>query len=357
MCGFRLLCPAVAALALSAGSAAPAADRKPETSGGPYCGIYCLYAAFETLGIEVPFESLLRGEYVGSFQGSSLEELRRAAADHGAHALPLKAMTASSLRAADQPLILHVRRPGYQSTYAHWVLFLGVEDGKARILDPPNGVDMMPFAELLALWDGTGLMVSREPVNGWSVRAGGWLELGVLCAVAVFGVALFRSLVRKSSRSMSRLIAETALFIVLPVALAVLVHSVHDEGFLRNRSAVAEVVGVHFEPDVPELSLPDVLRLLKTPNVSVVDARFPRAYAAGHLPGAKNLPVYAGLPERSRLLAELPPEGPVIVYCQSEYCPWGKMVASDLVLRGRRDVYVFRDGWAGWAEHVKRTTK
>src|SRR5215471_8429906 len=69
-----------------------------ESSGGPYCGIYSLYAALRVNGISVPFDSLVQSKYVGSPFGSSLAELRQAAQDCGASARPLEGMTASLLR-------------------------------------------------------------------------------------------------------------------------------------------------------------------------------------------------------------------------------------------------------------------
>ena len=116
------------------------------------------------------FEDFLKPAYVGSYNGSTLGELRQAVRSHGGYAEAMEQLTAASLQASSHPIILHVRRPGHNAPYAHWVLFLGVEQGKARIVDPPTAVQLIPFADLLSLWDGVGLVVSREPVNAWSMR-------------------------------------------------------------------------------------------------------------------------------------------------------------------------------------------
>lgn len=101
--------------------------RRSEIAGGPYCGVYCAYAALRTLGLPVDFEQLLQPEFVGSYQGSTLGELRAAILHFGADAKPMYGMTASFLRSSTHPVILHVRRPGKGMPFQHWVLFLGVE--------------------------------------------------------------------------------------------------------------------------------------------------------------------------------------------------------------------------------------
>ena len=87
------------------------------------------------------------------------------------------------------------------------------------------------------------------------------------------------------------------------------------------------------------------------PGVAIIDARIPGDYQAGHLPGAVNLPVYAGLVERGRILSTIGPRDRVIVYCQSAECHWSYAVASDLVFRGYRGVAVYPGGWREWESH------
>ena len=130
-----------------------------------------------------------------------------------------------------------------------------------------------------------------------------------------------------------------------------------DTGFLCNRVAVGQVVGLHFEPDLPEVSVAEVASLVGQPDVTFIDARFPQDYAHGHLAGAVSLPVYAGLVERSELLAAINPAQRIVVYCQSDGCTWGKSIASDLALRGYGNVHVFTAGWKGWVAHERDKSK
>lgn len=329
--------------------AAPVPRPRPETSGGPYCGVYSVYAALRSLDVQLRFEDLLEPKYVGSHFGSSLGELKQAVADFGAHAEAMEGLTASALRGSQHPIILHVRRPGLKTPYAHWILFLGVEGDKARIVDPPHEVQLLPFAELLSLWDGVGLVVSREPVQTWPVRAAAWFEQGVflLLVAALLGAARFAT----GGASTARRPSVFPALLLLAVGLAAVSHLVHDEGFFRNRSAVAQVVGRHFEPRLPSLSVAEVESMLGQPDVTVIDARYPNAYKHGHLSGAVNLPIYAGLVERADVLAAVKPTDRVVVYCQSENCPWGEVIASDLVFRGYHKVSLFPGGWNAWKQH------
>jgi rhodanese-related sulfurtransferase/DNA-binding transcriptional ArsR family regulator len=77
--------------------------------------------------------------------------------------------------------------------------------------------------------------------------------------------------------------------------------------------------------------------------VTVIDVRPPEEYAAGHLPGAVNIPL-AQLEER---LADLSKNSEVVAYCRGPYC----VLAYEAVARLRRDGYKARrlqDGYPEW---------
>lgn len=331
----------------------PSPVTEQEFSGGPYCGIYCLYAALQTEGLSVDFAQLVNSTYVSSYLGSSLADLQQAAKDHGAYAEPLEGLTAASLRAATHPMILHVRRPGYGMPHLHWVLFLGVEGDQARILDPPSGVEHYPFAEVLAVWDGTALVVSKEPISTLRVRFPAWVDYGVLCAFSLTGLWLLSVAIRKGRWSGSSLVRGSALA-ALSIALAMILHGISREGFWYHRTALAQVKMVHFQPQLRKLSLEEVAEALGRPDTTVIDARYPSAYRMGHLPKAINLPVYTGLPQRSAVMAQVPETNMVVVYCQSQHCPWGEQIAADLHFRGYRRVYVFPGGWVAWSKYARQ---
>lgn len=60
----------------------------------------------------------------------------------------------------------------------------------------------------------------------------------------------------------------------------------------------------------------EVLARAKKGLVVVLDVRPPEEYAAGHLPGAVNIPIQ----ELAKRVRELPKRGEVIAYCRGPYC-------------------------------------
>ncbi|MBC7077580.1 MAG: hypothetical protein H5T92_04650, partial [Synergistales bacterium] len=123
-------------------------------AGGPCCGIYSLYACLRAIGWVGDISELLKVEYIGSPRGSSMQELIRATEDQGFFALPVEGLGADALREAPFPALLHVRGRMRGREYDHWVAYLGEQEGKARIVDPPSPCELVSFADLLARWDG-----------------------------------------------------------------------------------------------------------------------------------------------------------------------------------------------------------
>ncbi len=79
--------------------------------------------------------------------------------------------------------------------------------------------------------------------------------------------------------------------------------------------------------------------------VTVLDVRPPEEYAAGHLPGAINIP----LEQLEERLDELGPERQIVAYCRGPHC----ILAFDAVARLRqqgRDARRLEDGYPEWLE-------
>lgn len=136
----------------------------------PYCGIYSLYAAMRLNGHSVEMTDLVKPEFMGSKWGSSIEDLKRAAEDQGLCAVAVEHMTGRELRRSGYRVVLGLKSDAELSNYDHYELFLGTEQGKARLFNPPGEVRTLGFRELAAQWDGVGLIVSGEPsdVKGFS---------------------------------------------------------------------------------------------------------------------------------------------------------------------------------------------
>src|SRR5437773_12006749 len=111
-----------ASLLASTAAAGDQPATQPQPEQGPYCGIYCVYAAAKYFGRQIQFVSLARPEYVGSKEGSTATELKRAAEDHALHAEVLANLTTDALRQSPYPMVLHVRRGLSSEKYDHWLL-------------------------------------------------------------------------------------------------------------------------------------------------------------------------------------------------------------------------------------------
>ena len=319
------------------------------TFRGAYCGLYCVYAALRAEDVPVRLEELISPRYMGSGEGSSAAELSQAVSESGGHAVVLTRLSDATLWAAEHPTLLHVRRPGFNAPYSHWVLLLGVQgDGGVRLLDPPGAPAVVPMAELLACWDGTAIVVSRSHNGTWPLLAAGWIDslVGTATVLVVLGL-LRRSRRLRTGRWWGLLAIASA-----SVGVAVGAHAVRAAGFFHNRAAVAVAAGHHFRPDVATCSVQAVRSVIGSPDVFVVDARLPQDYARDHLPGAVNLPVTAGPSERDAILGKARPRR-AVVYCQSAGCSWAGIVAEDLKLRGFRDICVMSGGWQEWSDNER----
>ncbi len=85
-----------------------------------------------------------------------------------------------------------------------------------------------------------------------------------------------------------------------------------------------------------------VRRQLRDRDALVLDVRGEGEWAAGHLPGARHLP----LGELDQRLGEIPRESPIIVHCQSG--SRAAIAASLLRARGFTDVRVYTGGFGEW---------
>ncbi len=115
------------------------------------------------------------------------------------------------------------------------------------------------------------------------------------------------------------------------------------EGYLKD--GVAGWVMADFEYGECDVISPQELKeRLKSEREQVLDARTPREYAEGHIPGAVNIPA----PDLRARADELDRSRPVVAVCQSG----GRagLAASLLLQRGFQDVAILSGGMTDWRE-------
>lgn len=332
--------------------------REIEVSG-PYCGIYSLVACLDTFGIHPELEELLVPEFVGSFEGSSNTELIQAAEKYGLYGKIYSGLTWRELRRSNSPMILHFRSTYADSKFNHWVAYLGVNGGKARIIDLPHRITTIPFAELLAKWDGTAIEISDKPIQATVLSASRWnyvstvlLFLGVIVAIKVcfWNMRKEAFFAQTFFEKGSLAIGQSAVFLGGLFIFGVMYHAFSEVGFLKNPSAVAEVTRRYYSVDVPEIDLAEMEQIVDEKTVPIFDARYVRDYTHGTIPGAKSLSINSSLTERQETLGETPKSQRIIVFCQSSGCGYADEVAQFLKFNGYENVAIYRGGYREWSK-------
>lgn len=95
--------------------------------------------------------------------------------------------------------------------------------------------------------------------------------------------------------------------------------------------------------DVETIGRAELLERLREGDVVVVDVRPEEEFAAGHIEGARSIP----LEELERRLAELPPGQEVVAYCRGPFCAYAHEAVrrlSDAGHSARR----LEGGWPEW---------
>jgi rhodanese-related sulfurtransferase/predicted transcriptional regulator len=93
---------------------------------------------------------------------------------------------------------------------------------------------------------------------------------------------------------------------------------------------------------------------LRQGDVVLVDVRPSEEFAAGHIEGARSIPI----DEFERRLAELPAEREVVAYCRGPFCAYAHEAVRQLQAAGRK-ARRLEDGWPEWqlAKTKRRRSK
>lgn len=100
---------------------------------------------------------------------------------------------------------------------------------------------------------------------------------------------------------------------------------------------------VNVEGELERIPLQELVKRLRSGATTLLDVRPSDEYAAGHLPGALNIPL-AELEERLR---ELSPDREVVAYCRGPYCLLANRAVALLRARGIHAVRL-EEGYPQW---------
>jgi rhodanese-related sulfurtransferase/predicted transcriptional regulator len=117
---------------------------------------------------------------------------------------------------------------------------------------------------------------------------------------------------------------------------------------LRDASAarLAEVQRAardHLGHDVDTIGRQDLLTRLAHGDIVLIDVRPQHEYAAGHIQGARSIPLH----ELQRRLAELPPNTDIVAYCRGPFCAYAHQAVRHLHAAGR-NAQRLHEGWPEW---------
>ena len=341
---------------------APTASR----ASLPYCGVYSLLAAAESLDHPIPERSLVKEAYISSPTGSTAANLVLAAREHGLTVSARSGLTSADLRRLGGPVILHTLANDVSQNFDHWVAYLGHDgQGNAIVFDPYRPDQrLVSFAELVPTWDGVGLLVSRETLPLASRLPGTDPVSVVDFAVLVGSCLVLRWAGRPRDatpatpgprrRSPLRSIARLAGVMAVAGAAALTQHSLSAEGFLASARPTHRVRQASVASTLPELSVGDVREEVAGGDVVLIDARFADDYAYGHIDGARSVPYHLPSEARRRLMADVPKNARVVLYCQSGSCDFDEQLAA-LLLRDRYEsLSLYNGGWQEWRDAAER---
>jgi len=112
----------------------------------------------------------------------------------------------------------------------------------------------------------------------------------------------------------------------------------------------ADLAGTEI-PDVGrpiEITVKTARGLVDSKGAAIIDAREAADYAAGHIPGAVNLPFDEVITDPVRLEAFDPKGKPILVYCGGATCELSMKLGYELVRLGKKRVLVYTGGWPEW---------
>lgn len=117
---------------------------------------------------------------------------------------------------------------------------------------------------------------------------------------------------------------------------------------LRDASAarLAEVeraASDYLGEDVETIGRDELLRRLRRRDVVLVDVRPAEEFEAGHIQGARSIPI----DELEDRLAELPADREIVAYCRGPFCAYAHETVRRLQAEGRK-ARRLEEGWPEW---------
>jgi rhodanese-related sulfurtransferase len=98
------------------------------------------------------------------------------------------------------------------------------------------------------------------------------------------------------------------------------------------------------------VSLDEAKALFFTRGALFIDARAQDFYEMGHIQGSRSLPLEDIDSRLQEVMADVPPDTLIIVYCDGDTCSLSKDLALSLTGNGYQHVQVLLNGWSIWQD-------
>src|SRR5581483_3089403 len=102
--------------------------------------------------------------------------------------------------------------------------------------------------------------------------------------------------------------------------------------------------------EVDAIGRDELIARLRAGDVVLVDVRPSEEFAAGHIEGARSIPI----DELEDRLAELPADREVVAYCRGPFCAYAHQAVRQIQASGRQ-ARRLQEGWPEWRLAAKRT--
>jgi rhodanese-related sulfurtransferase len=106
---------------------------------------------------------------------------------------------------------------------------------------------------------------------------------------------------------------------------------------------VERAVNSYLGDEVDRIGREELLERLRRGDVVLVDVRPPEEFSAGHIEGARSIPIA----EFEQRLAELPADREVVAYCRGPFCAYAHEAVRQLQAAGR-EARRLEGGWPEW---------
>jgi rhodanese-related sulfurtransferase len=112
---------------------------------------------------------------------------------------------------------------------------------------------------------------------------------------------------------------------------------------VRQLAAVERAARDYLGDDVDAIGREELVARMRKGDVVLVDVRPSEEFEAGHIKGAKSVP----LGELEDWLAELPPDREIVAYCRGPFCAYAHEAVRRLRAAGR-SARRLEEGWPEW---------